>query len=136
MLTTTVTVTRDAATAWRAFTDPEHVMEWNFPAPEWHCPAASNELERGGKFCYTMAARDGSASFDFSGVYEVVDAPFELRTLLDDGRHVIVEFEPEPGGGTRIVQRFEPENIHPEDFQQAGWQAILDNYAKHVESLQ
>ena len=135
MLTTTTTVTRDAATAWRAFTDPEHITQWNFAAPEWHCPSAEVDLEPGGRYCHRMEARDGSTGFDLAGTYARVDAPFELRSTLDDGRRVEVDFEPEPGGGTRVTQRFEAEPAQSEDLQRQGWQAILDNYARHVETL-
>ena len=50
---------------WEFFTNPQHVINWNFAMPEWHCPSATNQLEVGGEFHYTMSARDNSMSFDF-----------------------------------------------------------------------
>jgi len=36
--------------------------------------------------------------------------------------------------GVHVVEEFEPENQHPKEMQQAGWQLILDNFKKHAES--
>ncbi len=52
---------------------------------------------------------------------------------LDDGRHVRVEFTKVPGG-VKVVETFDPENENPEEMQRSGWQAILDNFKKYVES--
>ena len=35
---------------------------------------------------------------------------------------------------TKIVEVFEAENENPIELQQGGWQAILDNFKKHVEN--
>jgi hypothetical protein len=34
----------------------------------------------------------------------------------------------------KVVETFEAENIHPVDMQRDGWQSILNNFKKHVES--
>ena len=36
-------------------------------------------------------------------------------------------------GGTRVEISFQPEGDHSRDMQRAGWQAILDSFARHVE---
>lgn len=136
MLTVHTIVATDAPTAWRAYTDPEHVVQWNFASPEWHCPEASADVEPGGRYSSTMAARDGSMSFEFAGTYEMVEPPFELSSVLEDGRRVKVEFEPEPGNATRVTVHFDAESQNSEDLQRQGWQAILDNYAAHVAELE
>ncbi|MGB8767479.1 MAG: hypothetical protein WCC79_09185 [Nitrososphaeraceae archaeon] len=45
-----------------------------FASDDWEAPAASNNLQIGGKFKIkiTMAAKDKSTSFDFAGVYTTV----------------------------------------------------------------
>jgi uncharacterized protein YndB with AHSA1/START domain len=59
---------------WELWTSPEHIVHWNFAADSWHAPAAENDLRVGGKFSFRMEAKDGSAGFDFSGVYtEIVE---------------------------------------------------------------
>ena len=135
MIKVTTVVPTDAATAWRLYTDPEHIVQWNQASDEWHCPAASVELEPGGRHVATMAAKDGSMSFDFAGTYTSVDAPFELEMMLDDDRRVHTSFEPEPDGSTRVTTEFEPEGMNSLELQQQGWQAILDSYARHVREM-
>src|SRR5690606_16832780 len=59
---------------WEYYTEPSHVMRWNHASDDWHSPRGKNDLRKGGKFNYHMAAIDGSQGFDFEGVYtDVVD---------------------------------------------------------------
>jgi hypothetical protein len=37
------------------------------------------------------------------------------------------------GQSTEVIEAFEAENIHSHELQEAGWQAILDNFKKHTE---
>lgn len=80
-----------------------------------------------------MAARDGSFSFDFSGTYETVEDLKQIDYILDDGRKVKVAFKELSAEQTQIDIDFEPESENEHSFQQAGWQAILDNFKKHIE---
>jgi uncharacterized protein YndB with AHSA1/START domain len=134
MITVSAIVAAPLAHVWKCWTSAEDVMKWNFASDDWHCPAAKNDLRVGGKFTYRMAARDGSAEFDFEGVYSVVDHQKRIEFSMSDGRRVIVRFEPE-GEGTRVTESFDPESEHTEDLQRQGWQAILDNFRKHAEEL-
>lgn len=117
--------------AWDAFTTPSAIMQWNQASPDWHCPSAEVELKVGGKHLARMEARDGSFGFDFSGIYEEVDAPHALCLRLDDGRSARTIFVAE-GDGTRVTTRFDLETTNPAEMQRMGWQAILDSYAAHV----
>lgn len=54
---------------WKCWTEPVHIVNWNHASDDWHTPYAENDLRVGGKFSYTMAAKDGSFSFDFWGIY-------------------------------------------------------------------
>lgn len=117
---------------WEKFTQPQHIQNWNFATPEWHCPKAENELKEGGKFSYRMEAKDGSFGFDFSGVFDEINPPFSLKYHLDDARKVEVTFT-EDSQGTRVIQSFQPDPEQPEEMQKQGWQAILDNFKKYAE---
>jgi uncharacterized protein YndB with AHSA1/START domain len=39
-------------TVWDCFTNPKHIIHWNFASPDWHCPKATNDLIEGGEFHY------------------------------------------------------------------------------------
>jgi uncharacterized protein YndB with AHSA1/START domain len=118
---------------WEKYTVPKHIMEWNHASDDWYSPSAENDLRVGGTFTYKMAARDGSYSFDFSGVYDEVVKNKKIVYTLDDGRRVFVEFN-ELGDRVKIVTTFEAEQSNPLDMQKAGWQAILDNFKKYVDN--
>lgn len=119
---------------WDAYTAPEHIMEWNHASEDWHCPEAENDLEPGGAFCYTMAAKDGSQSFDLNGTFDEIVPGRLLTFTLDDSRHVRVTFDRE-GDSVHVTVEFEMEHENSEELQREGWQAILDNFKKHAESL-
>lgn len=119
---------------WDAWTNPEHVPGWNFASDDWCCPWAKNDLRVGGKFTSRMEAADGSVGFDFEGVYNAVEVNKLLEYEMADGRKVKVEFE-NRGNTTHVTESFDPENIHPEEMQRAGWQSILNNFKKYTENL-
>ena len=119
--------------AWDLWTRPEHVRGWNFASDDWACPEASNDLRPGGRFAYTMAARDGSASFVFGGTHDAVEPAARLASTLGDGRRVEVRFEPEGDAATRVTETFDPEGTFPLEAQRAGWAAILENFRAYAE---
>lgn len=79
-----------------------------------------------------MAARDGSMSFDFEGVYTNIEDQKLIEYTIADGRNVKVLFS-DNGRETKIVETFEAEDTNPEEMQRSGWQAILDSFKKYVE---
>jgi uncharacterized protein YndB with AHSA1/START domain len=132
-ITVRETINAPLRKVWQYFTQPEHVMNWNFASSDWHCPAATNNLTAGGEFHYTMAAKDGSVSFDFTGTYEGFEKESVIVYFIEDGRKVIVTFE-EEHDGVLITETFEPEEVNSMELQKMGWQAILDNFKKYTEA--
>lgn len=130
----TIQATIDASidNVWKCWTNPEDITQWNFASPEWHVPAATNDLKVGGRFSYRMEARDGSFGFDFSGVYDKIDPKKYIEYTLDDGRMVAITFRKDKWK-VKLIETFEAETENSVDLQQAGWQAILDNFKKHAE---
>ena len=118
---------------WKYWSDPEHITKWATASDDWHAPYADNDLRPDGKFKTTMAAKDGSFSFDFEGVYTTVQPNKLIEYVMSDGRKVKVVFS-ENGNETKITETFDPETENPLDMQRGGWQAILDNFRKHTES--
>lgn len=118
--------------AWEYYTQPQHIMNWNFADPSWHCPSAINELVVGGRYLARMEAKDGSMGFDFDATYTEVN-PQESFTYALGNRIVTVEFK-DLNDNTEVIVTFDPDKDHPSDFQKSGWQAILDNFKKYTES--
>lgn len=118
---------------WKFWNDPKHITQWNTATEEWHTPKAENNLEVGGKFLSRMEAKDGSNGFDFEGVYEEVKPHQLIIYSLLDGRKVKISFDAKERE-TTITETFEAEDTYSLEMQQGGWQAILNNFKKHVES--
>lgn len=117
---------------WRAYTTPDDIKQWNAASADWHTPAASVDLRVGGAFCWRMEAKDGSMGFDFAGTYTNIVEHERLEYTFGD-RTATVEFAQRPEGvGVRVT--FDAESTHSVEQQRAGWQAILDNFARHVEA--
>ena len=120
-------------TVWEKWTNPQDIMQWNNASDDWHTPSAENDVRTGGKFKSTMAAKDGSYSFDFWGTYTQVTENELIEYTLGDDRKVKITFG-EEDGKTKVVETFEPEDTNPIEMQRGGWQAILNNFKKHVET--
>lgn len=121
--------------------NPADIMQRNYAWDDRHCPASTNDLQVGGKFCATMAAKDGSMSFDYSGYYTLIENLSKLEYTLGEfpkhnvpaGRKVSVLFESIDDNTTKVTETFDPENENPIEMQQAWRQMILDNFKKHAE---
>lgn len=71
-ITVSATINADSKKVWNYYTHPEHIIQWNFADPSWHCPSASNDMKVGGKYAARMEAKDGSFGFDFEAVYDEI----------------------------------------------------------------
>ena len=118
---------------WDCWTTPEHIKQWNNASDDWHTPKAVNDLRVGGKFCYTMAAKDGSFSFDFGGTYDEVAENKSIKYVMEDGRNASIDFIT-IDDTVEIVETFEAEIVNPMEMQKVGWQTILNNFKKYVEN--
>ncbi len=118
---------------WECWTKPEHIIRWNFASDDWHVPWAKNDLRKGGKFSCRMEAKDGSSGFDFEGEYSIVEPYNYIEELIGDGRIVKIDFEKKEDK-IIITETFEAEAQNPVEMQKNGWQAILDNFKKYVET--
>jgi uncharacterized protein YndB with AHSA1/START domain len=119
---------------WKTWNTPEDITKWCQASDDWHAPYAENDLRKGGKFKTTMAAKDGSFSFDFGGEYTNVETNKLIEYIMADGRKTKIVFTAQ-GNETNIVETFDAESENPVEFQQQGWQAILNNFKKYTESV-
>ncbi len=132
-ITVETTVKEPIEKVWNCWITPAHIKQWNNASPDWHTPAAGNDLREGGRFSFTMAAKDGSFSFDFGGTYDAVILHERIAYTMDDGRRAEVLFRVD-GKDTFIAETFDPEGMNAPEMQQAGWQAILDNFKRYTEA--
>lgn len=133
-ITIQTTINAPIEKVWEYWNSPEHIPGWAFASDDWEAPYAENDLKVGGKFKTTMAAKDKSASFDFTGTYTQVDENQRIEYTIDDGRKVSVRFESLGNNETKVTETFDPENENSEEMQRDGWQSILNNFKKYVET--
>ena len=122
------------ADVWRAYTTPEDIKRWNTASDDWHTTASSVDLRVGGAFSSRMEAKDCSMGFDFAGTYTRVEKHKRIEYSFGD-RSGRVEFMPGEDG-VLVRVSFDAETENPVEQQRDGWQAILDNFARHVEAKQ
>jgi uncharacterized protein YndB with AHSA1/START domain len=132
MITVEAIIKAPISEVWDKYTNPIHIVNWNFANDDWCCPHASNDLTVGGKYNARMEAKDGSFGFDFEAIYEEVDLGSSFVYTMLDGRKCEVTMT-EIDGSTSVIVSFETENENSEDLQRQGWQAILDNFKNYAE---
>jgi uncharacterized protein YndB with AHSA1/START domain len=127
------TVAASIEKVWRAYTTPENIKQWNAASDDWHTTTAKVDLRVGGAFSSRMEAKDGSMGFDFAGTYTRIVEHRLIEYSFGD-RTAQVEFADSPNG-VRVQVTFDSEQTHSIEQQQQGWQAILNNFGRHVETI-
>jgi uncharacterized protein YndB with AHSA1/START domain len=133
-ITVETAVNADLNTVWAAWNNPEDIKRWNAASDDWHTPRSSVDLREGGRFSARMEAKDGSEGFDFEGTYTRIVPCKLLEYRMTDGRSARVEFN-EDAGRVLVRETFDAESQNAAELQRQGWQAILDNFARHVEAM-
>jgi uncharacterized protein YndB with AHSA1/START domain len=134
MITVKTTIQSSIELVWTAWTTAEHITQWTFASDDWHAPYAEIDLVVGGRFKTTMAAKDGSFSFDLCGTFTAVERHKTIAYNLDDDRKVVIDFL-ENDGEVTVIESFDPESENSLELQEEGWQMILNNFKKYVDSL-
>ena len=130
-ITVSSSVNASLLKVWDCYTNPRHIVHWNYAAPSWHCPRASNDLHVGGRYFARMEARDGSVGFDFEGIYTQVREN-EMLVYQFGGREAMITFKKLPDH-TLVTITFDPEQENSLELQQQGWQSILNNFKSYCE---
>jgi uncharacterized protein YndB with AHSA1/START domain len=130
-ITVQATINAELKKVWDSYTNPKHIIHWNFADPSWHCPSAENDMKIGGIYKARMEAKDGSFGFDFEAIYkEIIEC--KKITYEFEGRTATVQFD-NLDAQTEVVITFDPENENPIEMQQNGWQMILNNFKAYTE---
>lgn len=131
-ITVQASINADKNKVWDYYTNPEHITQWNFADPSWHCPSAKNDMRVGGTYLARMEAKDGSFGFDFEAVYtDIKDG--EQFSYEFGGRMATVTFEP-ANDQTEVTVTFDAETENPVELQRGGWQSILNNFKNYTET--
>lgn len=132
-ITVETNVAAPIAQVWKAYTTPEDIVQWNAASDDWHTTSAAVDLREGGAFSSRMEAKNGSMGFDFAGTYTKVIENQRIEYAFGD-RTAQVEFLAQEDGVVLVRVTFDSEDTHPVEMQRQGWQAILDNFRRHVEA--
>lgn len=130
----------DIKKVWKHWNDTQSIKGWAFASDTWECPYAENDLRVGGRFLTRMSAKDGSATFDFTGTYTEVIEYTSIKYIMDKAddeathRECEIIFADLGNGTTKVEEEFDPEEINSEELQKSGWSAILENFKKFVMS--
>ena len=131
-ITVKAIINAETEKVWDFYTNPKHIIHWNFADPSWHCPSAENDMKIGGTYKARMEAKDGSFGFYFEAIYTEIIEGKEF-TYGFEGRTVHVLFE-KIENQTSLVISFDPENENDIELQRGGWQAILNNFKNYTEN--
>lgn len=132
-ITVETLVNADLHTVWAAWNNPDDIRQWNTAQEDWHTTRSTVDLREGGSFLSRMEAKDGSVGFDFEGTYTRVVPHQLIQYRMSDGREVTVEFA-DNADGILVKETFDAETENSPELQRQGWQAILDNFGRHVEA--
>ena len=127
-----VSVSAPIDTVWAAYVTPEDIIQWNAASDDWHTTSSTVDLRPGGKFSSRMEAKDGSFGFDFAGEYTNVITNELIEYGFGD-RVASIRFQ-EQANAVKVTVEFDAETENPVEMQRKGWQAILNNFKRHVES--
>ncbi len=131
-ITIETTVQASIEKVWECWNEPSHISGWAFASSDWEANGVDNDLKVGGKFKTIMSAKDKSVSFDFEGVYTVVELHSRIEYVMADQRCVDIIFL-ETDKGVLIQETFDAETENSIEMQRSGWQAILDNFKDYTE---
>lgn len=131
-ITVSATINAQLQKVWDSYTNPKHIVNWNFADPSWHCPSADNDMQIGGIYNARMEARDGSFGFDFVAIYTEINQ-HESFSYEFGGRKATVHFK-NSGNHTEVIITFDPESENPIEMQKSGWQLILNNFKSYTET--
>lgn len=132
-ITVETTIKAPVDKVWSAYTTPADIMQWNTASDDWHTTRSTVDLYEGGSFVSRMEAKDGSMGFDFAGTYTRIVPNQRIEYTFGD-RAGVVEFITDPNDRVTVRVTFDAESENSVKDQREGWQAILDNFARHVEA--
>lgn len=134
ILSVGVTINQSLDRVWDTWVDQNHMQYWMVISSDYEVKDAKNDLKIGGGFSYKMCSKIGDIQFDYAGTYVAIELKRLLAFTMNDDRNVEVLFSVIEDV-VHIELNFEAVNEQDLDVQIQGWQAMLNYFKKHVESL-
>lgn len=134
ILSVGVTINQSLDRVWDTWVDQNHMQYWMVISSDYEVKDAKNDLKIGGGFSYKMCSKIGKIQFDYAGIYVAIELKRLLAFTMNDDRKVEVLFSVIEDV-VHIELNFEAVNEQDLDVQIQGWQAMLNYFKKHVESL-
>src|SRR6267143_2068519 len=117
---------------WQAYTDPAHIVKWQF-ANDWESPFAETDVRPGGRFRIGMRPADHSTEgFVLDGTYREIVRPERIVQVIGDGRVMKTTFE-DTGGKTKLT--LSVEMAMSEEQERRSYTEILEHFAEHIARL-
>ena len=133
-VTVTMLIQQPVHKVWDYFYNPKHIVKWNFPTTNWHCPSAESDFREGGRFNYRMEYKDASFGYNFSGLIDEIKVLEFVKSHLNNGRKIEVRFNKIDEKTTEITVIFEPDLQTSIEMQRVSWFAILVRFRKYVDN--
>ena len=132
---------------WKAWTQPEHVVNWFTPAP-WKTVTCEIDLYAGGKFRTVMESPEGDL-VDSTGCFLLVEPErrlvftdamlpgFRLKSEAFMTATILIEKHPDGTKYTAIAKHKDEagRQTHVEMGFEAGWSTALDQLVAYMKSL-
>lgn len=134
ILSVSVLINKSLDLVWNTWNDDSQMHNWLFISNEFETKNPRIDLKLGGSFSYSMASKTGDFDFEYRAVYTAIELKKRIAFTLIDGRKAEVKFSTE-AKHVHLQIDFEPVVMQDNDVQLAGWQAILTNFKRYVESL-
>lgn len=132
-ITVQIIVNAPIQKVWKVWTTAADILQWNIPSGDWHTPRAEIDFREKGEFLFRMEAKDGSAGFDYSGIYDRIINNERIEHTGHDGRQAVVKFNSE-GSAIRITETFDVDSETPVELQKDFCGGVLNNFKKYIEN--
>lgn len=134
VLSVSIDINQSLDSVWDTWNDEKHMRYWLFISDDYEVKDARNDLRIGGGYSYRMVSRNGGADFDYGGVYTSIELGSYIAFTMKDGRKGEIEFSVIEDV-VHLEVKFEAVEEQDANVQLNGWQALLNHFKNHVESL-
>lgn len=134
VLSVSIDINQSLDSVWDTWNDEKHMRYWLFISDDYEVKNSRNDLRIGGGYSYRMVSRNGGVDFDYGGTYTAIELGKYIAFTMKDGRKGEIEFSVIEDV-VHLEVKFEAVEEQDANVQLDGWQALLNHFKNHVESL-